>query len=326
METLDASQIHAWTPTGTTLVTLGEQARLHAHLHNVGLALVAAEHPEIVPWKTLPVEGLSADNLPIVLRALHGKKVWALILTAPLKGPILNLLSPDFSKLAAQPDFNPAIAVGLGSADATSERIAATNLAMWRANGFFGTSTDGFALSRSLPALFANTPFRAFRSQVVIVLGTGAVGRAAVAEALSTGCQEVWLGGRTQSDALKALGQVVPSVQMQARVHSFGFDRLSRKLPTRGLVINTLPLEARSAVSALVPLNRFEPATTAYLDLITPGDPVQNPFWAQAQAMNLPRSLGHTVIATQVAHHIRLLTDSAPALPPLITAIDNFAG
>lgn len=314
---LSLADISTWQPPASSIVFVGPQAHFHAQAHAAGLQYLSSKHPHLSQHALFTV-GLSPTDLIPTLQAFHAKKVLAVIFTAPLKRDALLALSPPHAPGAAK-DSSTKVAFevihGLGAAEAAAERIGAVNLALWRPNGYWGLSTDGDALSwvlsRKLSALM--------RGQPVVIIGVGAFGRAVAVQALSTGCQSIWLSGRNQDAVLTALMHIVPSPQMQMRSHRWNHLKPSGKVPTRGIIVNTLPADAevRESFTASVPFSHFIAKDTVYFDITLSS----TPQLVEAQRLGMLSCNACSLFAYQVTKHLELITGQAPSVEAILEAL-----
>lgn len=307
--------LKSWTPPaqGTTVAFLGPEADFHRALHGAAIGMLAVLKPEMADWKLLSVD-TTAETLAETLKLLHGKKVWSVVFTAPLKPPALKILSPSFTDTARSDEQN---ILGLGSADATAERVGAINLALWRPTGYFGISTDGAAFIWALEeALHLK-----MKGEMIFVIGAGALGRAVAVEALSQGCRELWIGNRTQEHAWDALDQIVPSPNMRARVHSFNLLKPSPKLPKNGLIVNALPASVRGSDTAVLDLARFEDSSSYFDTALTPTE-----LTKLAEERGMLTGFGRRMFAWQTRRQVELMTGATPDIEMLVWAVSEAAG
>jgi shikimate 5-dehydrogenase len=149
----------------------------------------------------------------------------------------------------------------------------------------------------------------------VLILGAGAMGRAAATEALSMGCKELWIGNRTQDNAWSAL-EKISSTLMRGRSHSFNLIKPSPKVPKQGIIINTLPCPARGSDTAQIDWQRYD-SDCLYLDLI----PTPTLCREKAAQRGMQTADGKLVIAKQVQRHCELLTGGSPDLEIILWAV-----
>jgi hypothetical protein len=115
------ADLPSWQPEGTVVAFLGGEAVMHAALHEAAISSMSALKPELSGWRCIPVE-CPADKLKETLAQLHAKRIWGVVLTAPLKSAALDLLSPTpsakvgLAARTAEPDPIP-----MGSAEALAE-------------------------------------------------------------------------------------------------------------------------------------------------------------------------------------------------------------
>ena len=196
-EKLSFEQLKEWTPEGTVVAFIGEEAELHAYIHRMVMNALKKERTELSDWKSVIVEA-NESNLAQTLKILHGKHVWGIIFTSPLKSTALRIISPSFQderrgEITATEDMT----VGLGSAEALADRVGAIDLALWKPRGYWGLSTDGTAFTLSFFDSFKTN----LKTKVVVIVGCESFGRAVAVEALSRGAKEVWIGGAKQEAA-----------------------------------------------------------------------------------------------------------------------------
>ncbi len=296
VQSLTCETLPAWEGAATTVAFLGAEATLHAHVHHAAITSMAALKPELANWDAISLEA-APETLPNALKILHEKKVWGVVFTAPLKTAALKIFSPTPDPTGANP---PA---AMGGAEANAERVGAANLALWRPNGYWGSSTDGEVFAWSLEDAFQTD----FKRKNVIVFGAGAFGRAVAVEALSRGCRELWIGDRSQERTWDAIDQVVPSFNMRGRTHSFNLLKPSPKMPRSGVIVNTFPLAARNSEITAIDFSRFDDSSL-YFDLaLRETEALQKAKAAQFHATHALR-----LFAEQVCRHVKALTGHAP--------------
>lgn len=296
--TIAYSQLDNWTPSDKTIAVIGDEAVFHARLHQASLGTLISINPQLAEWKFQAVEA-TQENLREVIKKLHDKKVWGIVVTRPLKTPTLKLLTIDIMAKKGENSPQP-----LGSAEDIAERVGAVNLMTWRPNGYWGISTDGSAWGKALQSTLNQKP----RGKQLVIVGAGAVARAVAVEALTTGCRDLWIGNRTQENAWDAVDQIVPSINMRSRSHTFNLIKPSPKVPQKALIINTLPDDARDEGNPALDLSRFDRSSLYFDCEISP-----SPSNKIAEELGMSQTPGAHMWAHQILDHIEILIGESPS-------------
>jgi shikimate 5-dehydrogenase len=316
--TIPFKDLESWAPQGTTLAFLGEEARLHAKIHAAAIGSLADAHPELhaSDWNAAVIEA-GEQEIPQALKILHARHVWGVVFTLPYKSVALKTIAPAITKVQrAEEATVEDMTASIGSAEAIAERVGAVNLALWRPTGFWGLNTDGESFTRSFFDVFKTK----LKARNIVILGAGAFGRAVAVEALSRGCRELWIGDRNAENAWAAVDQILPSITMRGRTHTFCLQKPSAKIPPSAIVVNTIPFGARASETAAFDLSRFD-GNSIYFDTAI----AVTPHVAQAEKMRLPVSLGKRLLAFQTCVHVEHLTGMRPALDRVLSLVNEAA-
>ena len=322
-KTVSFSELETWAPAGTTVAVLGLESSFHAGLYSAAMANLLPLNPQLSQWNFVAVEA-SPGNLREVILKLHEKNVWGVILTRPFKSLALQLLTAEYRTTGPIREENgapvsaipPQIKPPIGTTEALAERVGAVNLLTWRPNGYWGISTDGAAWLKAVESDLHTK----VKGKTVIVIGAGAMARAVAVEALQWGCRELWLGNRTQENAWDAIDQILPSMNMRGRTHTFNLLKPSPKVPRSALIVNTLPIEARDEGNPALDLTRFD-RSSLYFDVsILPS--VAN---KTASSLDIMNCTGTHLWTHQILDHIERLIGVKPGFDFVQWAVSEAA-
>jgi|GEM_PF-2135864 shikimate 5-dehydrogenase len=313
VEKVTYEQLDDWQPSGTVVAFLGEEAGFHAHIHNLALGALKKERIDLAEWNNVVIQNVDAANLASTLKTLHAKHVWGIIFTSPIKSIALKTISPSFEEQKrGEITLTEEMTEGIGSAEALADRVGAVNLAIWKPRGYWGLSTDGTAFTQ---AFFDNFKTK-LKTKSVVVFGCESFGRAVAVEALSRGATEVWIGGVQKDKAWDAVDQIVPSMNMRGRIHSFEISKPSPKIPQTAIVVNALPIRFRDTPEGTFDLSYFTRLST-YFDTSLSA----NAMVVQAEKLGIPMSMGKRLVAHQVRLHIKYLTDIDASIDAVLDSV-----
>lgn len=222
--TFTLKDLKTWSYSGVSLAVIGDPIdhSLSPKLHNHYLWEKAEEDPQFSEWHYYRFQ-IKESELEEALYYFNKHAFKGINLTMPLKVRVLDYLV---------------------ELDLSAEAIGACNVLNLESSGHYkGYNTDApgvsFAVKEDL-----NT---SLNHQSLMILGAGGSASAVLFQALEEGCQDIWLGNRSQ-ERLDKLRSQFSSHQLRDRVRFFTFDALPQDFPREGLWINTIPLKSEAEI------------------------------------------------------------------------------
>lgn len=275
-------QFSALPPREVGLAVLGYPIKhsISPQLHNAALKVLAEKEPEFNNWKYHKIE-VHPENLSDALPKLAELGFRGLNLTIPHKVEVLPMLS---------------------SMDEQARAMGAVNTLNWEEGGWKGYNTDGIGLSRSVREVFD----RSVKEFQVLVLGAGGAARAAVAQCLFEGCENLAIFNRSMerayqlSSALKENG----FEQKISLVKSLSHFPHNAEQPV--LVINATSLGLAMDDPAPIDLSCLKGEVFVYDMVYNPPD---TRLLMQAKEKRFPHANGLGMLVGQAARSLEIWSE-----------------
>ena len=187
-------------------------------MHNAALAKLMEVDPRFSDWSYFRFDILP-EQFARSLQLFHKRGFLGLNLTIPHKVQAVELIQEI-------------------SSDAMS--MGAVNTLVRNESGYSGLNTDGYGLLRGLELDLGVSP----QATSCMVLGSGGAARAAAVQCLLSGCEQLYIGNRSQ-ERLQNLISTLEKLSGNAPIHPFSLSELPQDLPESGIVINATALGLR---------------------------------------------------------------------------------
>ena len=264
------------------LAVLGSPIKhsISPQLHNSALAELASRHPSFSNWVYHKVE-VDSKDLAYALDRLRECGYRGLNLTIPHKVDVFSLLD---------------------TINEEARNIGAVNTLMHDGSEWQGFNSDGYGLEHAL----AGKLNVSLKSAHLLILGAGGAARAAAAQALSRGCEKIWIGNRSSirlDNLIETLGQsfdvsgVVPFdiTQVPPVIHEH----------EKIVIINATSLGLNPSDPSPLSLEGF-PSSTRVYDMIY--NPAETPLLKEAKSRGLSFENGLSMLVYQAVRSLEIWT------------------
>ncbi|MCC6414424.1 MAG: shikimate dehydrogenase [Opitutaceae bacterium] len=275
---LTFADLKHWPFRGTALAVLGHPIKhsLSPLMHNTALTGLAQDDPRFTDWGYFRFD-VPPDELPQVLRRLHGCGFHGLNLTVPHK--ILAVRE-------------------VVEIDPAARLVGAVNTLRRTTAGWHGFNTDGYGLA----AAVRETLGLELADRHVVLLGAGGAARGAAVECLQRGCAALWIANRTAANLAALLDALRPAAH-GIPLRGFAPDAPPADLPEEALVINATSAGLRADDPAPVDLARL-PRPAGVYDMIY--NPPLTPLLRAARDLGLPQANGLAMLVHQGAKALEI--------------------
>ena len=269
-------------PNHVGLAVLGAPIKhsISPQIHSAALREISSRTPSFLNWVYHKVE-VKSEYLAFGLEQLKKCGYRGLNLTIPHKVNVFSMID---------------------SIDQEARTIGAVNTLLHTGEEWRGFNTDGYGLEQALKGgLGVN-----LESANILILGAGGAARAAAAQSLSRGCENLWISNRSTErleNMIDALGNSLDISRVVACPIS--------KLPLDVLncedlvIINATSLGLNSGDSSPVSLRAFSPSTRVY-DMIY--NPAETPLLEEARARGMACENGLSMLVHQAARSLEIWT------------------
>jgi shikimate dehydrogenase len=269
-------------PEQVGLAVLGSPIKhsISPQLHKSALSELASRDPSFSNWVYHKVE-VDPKNLAYALDRLRECGYRGLNLTIPHKVDVFSLLD---------------------TINVEARNIGAVNTLMYNDSEWQGFNSDGYGLEHAL----AGKLDVSLKSAHLLILGAGGAARAAAAQALSRGCERIWIGNRSSNrldNLIETLGQsfdvsgVVPFDITQIPPVIYEHDKI--------VIINATSLGLNPSDPSPLSLEDF-PSSTCVYDMIY--NPVETRLLKEAKSRGLSFENGLSMLVHQAVRSLEIWT------------------
>lgn len=269
-------------PNQVGLAVLGAPIKhsISPQIHSAALRELSSGIPSFLNWVYHKVE-VSSKDLASGLEHLNECGYRGLNLTIPHKVDVFSMID---------------------SIDQEARTIGAVNTLFHTGEEWRGFNTDGYGLEQALKGRLGVH----LESANILILGAGGAARAAAAQSLSRGCENLWISNRSTErleNMIDALGNSLDT----ARVVACPISQLPAGVLDCGdlVIINATSLGLNPGDPSPVSLRAFPPSTRVY-DMIY--NPAETPLLEEARARGMVCENGLSMLVHQAARSLEIWT------------------
>ncbi len=290
-------QISSLPPGDVGLAVLGQPIvhSLSPEMHNAALLELSRRESKFSRWKYHKIE-IAPEHLAQALPRLAELGFRGLNLTIPHKVDVLSILE----------DIDPRALV-----------MGAVNTLLWKNGSWKGYNTDGEGLSRAVKIAFG----KGLNDFNVLILGAGGAARAAAAQCLAEGCQNLAVLNRSADRAQKMIESLREN-GFSKRIELM--DRPRNPFPGikgKSLIINATSLGLQMDDPTPLDLSLFEKSVCIY-DMIY--NPPMTKLTSQAKEYHMPYSNGLGMLVGQAVRSLEIWTGQKVSEDAMTNAVSSF--
>ena len=261
-------------------------------LHNAAIGELASRNPSFSNWVYHKVE-VDAKNLGSALPHLAKCGYRGLNLTIPHKVEIFSIID---------------------SIDTNAQNFGAVNTLWNNGSEWQGYNSDGYGLERALIGELNIS----MSSANILILGAGGAARAAAAQALSRGCESIWIGNRSSTRLHQMIMALADSFNVDCIVPFEITDIPSSIFEQESLVIiNATSLGLNDGDLSPIILEGF-PSSTKVYDMIY--NPPETLLLKQARSMGMQSENGLSMLVYQAVRSLEIWTKEKVSAEAMFSA------